>query len=888
MNHDLLNNKPDDNINETQEWCEAIEAVIKHQGPDRAQYLLNRLNGVSAHHGVMAPITTDYVNTIAYQHQPAYPGDLVLEEKISHAIRWNAVMMVLNAGHQTPDVGGHLGTYASSSSLYEVGFHHCFKAKSATCAGDFLFIQGHSSPGIYARAFLEGRLSEAQLGNFRQEIEKNGLSSYPHPWLMPAFWQFPTVSMGLGPLQAIYQARFLKYLCARDFLKHQDRKVWAFLGDGECDEVESLGALPFAAREGLDNLIFVINCNMQRLDGPVQGNGKIIQSLEGTFRGAGWNVIKVIWSSEWDSLLAADHTGKLKQRLNEIVDGDYLSYQASQDGAFIRANLFGKYPETLELVKDLSDEQLLALGRGGHDNAKIYAAYQAAMAHTGRPTVILAKTVKGYLLPSEGLNTIHNLKKMDISGLQILRDRLKIPLTDDVLADYPWYQPGATSSEIHYLQQHRADLGGYLPKRHYQHQAIQSPALPVFEALLKGTGEREISSTMAFVRILGLLLKDKTFGSRIVPIVPDESRTFGMEGLFKQIGIYSPIEQRYRPTDADQMMSYRESTTGQLLEEGINEAGAMCSWLAAATSYANNDVPMIPFYIFYSMFGFQRVGDLCWAAGDMRAKGFLLGATAGRTTLAGEGLQHQDGHNLLLAATVPNCVAYDPCYAFELAVIIKDGIERMMHKDESIYYYITVMNENYPHPAMPDGVETGILKGLYLLTKSTVNNAQLNINLLGSGTILREVEKAAVWLEHEHGIAANVWSAPGFNELRKEALSCERYNLFHPCETPRLSYVKQCLPDKSIPVIAATDYIKAYPDQIRQWIPARFTVLGTDGFGRSDGRAALRHFFEVDYRYIALAALKALADDGAIPMTTVQEALVTLGLNADKANPVLV
>ena len=887
MSHDLFDVNTDANENETQEWLDALRAVLKYEGPTRAQYILNQLNRLAAQQGVSPSITTDYVNTIAVENQPAYPGDLALEDKVSNALRWNAVMMVLKAGKALPEVGGHLGTYASSSSLYEVGFNHCFQAKSETHGGDFLFIQGHSSPGIYARAFLEGRLSEEQLSLFRQEVEKDGLSSYPHPWLMPDFWQFPTVSMGLGPLQAIYQARFLNYLQSRDFANTKARKVWAFLGDGECDEVESLGALSFAAREGLDNLIFVINCNMQRLDGPVQGNGKIVQSLEGAFKGAGWNVIKVLWSSEWDKLLARDHSGKLKQRMSEVVDGDYLSYQASQSGAFIREHFFGKYPETLALVSDLSDDEILALQRGGHDNAKVYAAYQAAMNHKGRPTVILAKTVKGYLLANEGLNIIHNLKKLDLPSLQTLRDRLAIPLEDSVLASYPFYKPADASVERQYVKFHRDQLGGFLPKRSYTHQPLTSPELGDFDALLKGTGTREISTTMAFVRILGVLLKNKQWGQRVVPIVPDESRTFGMEGLFKQIGIYSPIEQRYRPTDADQMMSYYESTSGQLLEEGINEAGAMCSWMAAATSYANNDVPMIPFYIFYSMFGFQRVGDLCWAAGDMRAKGFLMGATAGRTTLAGEGLQHQDGHNLLLAATIPNCIAYDPTYAYELAVIIKDGIHRMMDLDESVYYYLTVMNENYTHPAMPENIEAGILKGLYPLTKSTLKT-KLKVNLLGSGTILREVEQAAICLERDYGIAATVWSATSFNELRKDGLACDRYNLFHPTETPKISYVSECLSDASIPVIAATDYMKAYPDQIRQWVRARFTTLGTDGFGRSDGRVALRHFFEVDHRYIVLAALKALADEGSLPLAKVQEALIKLGLNSEKADPLLV
>lgn len=888
MTQDFLKNCADNNPTETQEWCDALRAVLKHEGPDRTHFLLKQLANVAASNGVSLCTTTDYVNTIAPEDQLAYPGNVDIERNIRRAIRWNAIMMVLHSGHKLPEVGGHLGTYASAAYLYEVGFQHCFKAKSDQHGGDFLFIQGHSSPGIYARAFLEGRLSCDQLEHFRQEVKHKGLSSYPHPWLMPDFWQFATVSMGLGPLQAIYQARFLKYLQNRSLAQTEQRKVWAFLGDGECDEVESLGALAFAAREGLNNLIFVINCNLQRLDGPVQGNGKVIQSLEGVFRGAGWNVIKVVWDSQWDDLLARDHSGRLKQLLNETLDGDYLNFRACRSGSFIRENFFGKYPETLALVKDMSDEQLLNLQRGGHDVAKIYNAYQAAMNHEGCPSVVLAKTVKGYGLgQNTGLNIIHNLKKLDLEALKALRDFLHIPLDDQQVANHSLYQFDKDGPETQYLHYHRQQLGGYLPKRSYSHKALPTPTLSTFDALLQGSGERTMSTTMAFVRILGLLLKDAAIGKHIVPIVPDESRTFGMEGLFKQIGIYSPVGQRYRPTDADQMMSYHESTSGQLLEEGINEAGAMSSWMAAATSYANNDVPMIPFYIFYSMFGFQRIGDLCWAAGDMRAKGFLLGATAGRTTLAGEGLQHQDGHNLLLAATIPNCIAYDPCYAYELAVIVQDGIRRMMVDDESIYYYLTVMNENYCQPAMPKGAEDGILKGLYLF-KASQSTAKLKVQLMGSGTILREVEKAAALLESDYGVAADVWSATSFNELRRDGLANERWNLFHPKETPRDSYVTQCLKNHAGPVIAATDYMKAYADQIRQWVPRRYTVLGTDGYGRSDGRVALRDFFEVDHRYIVLAALKTLADDGELSHDKVKKALIQLGLDAEKADPLTV
>jgi pyruvate dehydrogenase E1 component len=887
MRHDLFTPQADLDPAETKEWLAALQGIIKHADKARAEYLLQRLTVQASRQGIDFPRVTPYVNTISHYDEPKYPGDETLETEITSAIRWNAAMMVLRAGKYAPELGGHISTYASSSSLYEVGFNHFFQAKTPEHGGDLLYIQGHSSPGIYARAFLEGRLSEQQLNRFRQEVGGQGLSSYPHPWLMPDFWQFPTVSMGLGPLQAIYQARFLKYLEHRGLADTKNRKVWVFLGDGECDEVDSLGAISFAAREGLDNLIFVINCNLQRLDGPVYGNGKIIQIFEALFRGAGWNVQKVIWGRQWDVLLDKDTSGKLIQRMNEAVDGDYQNYRA-HDGAYIREHFFGQYPETAALVANMSDDDIWRLRRGGHDSHKLYAAYQQAVNHTGQPTVILAKTVKGFGMgekAGEGRNITHQQKKMDLAALKEFRDRFHIPIPDDKLDEYPFYKPDENSLPIQYLRHMRAALGGALPKRVYHSVALPMPKLDVFQAFLDGFGDRAASTTMAFVRMLSLLLKDKTLGKHIVPIVPDESRTFGMEALFKQIGIYSSLGQRYRPVDADQLMSYHESQQGQLLEEGINESGAMCSWMAAATSYSNNDLPMIPFYIYYSMFGFQRVGDLCWAAGDMRARGFLLGATAGRTTLAGEGLQHQDGHNLLFAATIPNCIAYDPCYAYELAVIIRHGLYRMFEQNESVYFYLTLMNENYQQPKMPTGVEAGIINGMYCLQSSQLKNTKLSVQLLGGGTILREVEKAAAILEAEYNIAASVWSVTSFNELRRDGLASARYNLFHPTKKPKQSYVTQCLDATAGPVIAATDYMKAYADQIREFVPRRYVVLGTDGFGRSDTREKLRDFFEVDHRYIVLASLTALADADQFDRKKIAVAMKNMGLDPEKPIP---
>lgn len=871
---------------ETSEWLDSLRAVLATDGRERATYLVQQLLNDMHHKGVSVPLTTPYRNSIPSYEEKLMPPDEGLSKRISALIRWNAVAMVLRAGKYASELGGHIATYASAATLYEVGFNHFFKGPNAENGSDLLYIQGHSSPGIYGRAFLEGRLTAEQLDKFRQEVEVDGLSSYPHPWLMPDFWQFPTVSMGLGPLQAIYQARFLKYLENRGLTHTKGRKVWAFLGDGETDEVESLGALTIAAREKLDNLIFVINCNLQRLDGPVRGNSKIIQELEGLFRGAGWNVIKVIWGARWDSLLAKDDKGLLQKRMNECVDGDYQSYKAN-DGAFVRAKFFGECPELLKMVEHLSDEEIWRLNRGGHDPQKVYAAYASAVEHTGSPTVILAKTVKGYGMGAagEGMNITHQQKKMTDEQVRAFRDRFSIPVSDDQIADLPFYKPADNSPEIEYLRKQREKLGGSLPARSAPSLSLPVPELAVFEALTKNSGEREFSTTMAFVRILSTLLKDKTLGSRIVPIIPDECRTFGMEGLFRQIGIYSPVGQLYEPVDHEQVMYYREAKDGQILEEGINEAGAFCSWMAAATSYSTNHFPMIPFYIYYSMFGFQRIGDFAWAAGDMQARGFLLGGTAGRTTLAGEGLQHQDGHSLILSSTIPNCVSYDPTFAYELAVIIQNGLVRMVQNEESVFYYITVMNENYTHPDMPEGCEEGIIKGMYLFHESTSKH-KLRVQLMGGGTILREVMQAAKWLEEHHGVAADIWSVTSFNELRREGLAIERENRMNPDQKAKVSYVTQQLSSRQGPVIAATDYMRLYADQIREFVPAPYITLGTDGYGRSDTRQKLRHFFEVDAKFIVLAALNALADKEEIPKSKVSDAIKHYKIDPKKLDPV--
>jgi pyruvate dehydrogenase E1 component len=872
---------------ETGEWLESIDSVLAQHGPERAHFLLNRVIDFARRSGAYLPYSpnTAYLNTISAGRQPEYPGDRSLERRIEACIRWNAMAMVVRANRESTEYGGHLASYASSATMYEVGFNHFWRGSTGEQPGDMVFIQGHSSPGIYARAFLEGRLNEAQLSRFRKEVGGGGLSSYPHPWLMPDFWQFPTVSMGLGPMMAIYQARFMRYMEHRGMIQNSDRKVWAFLGDGEMDEPESMGAITMPVREGLDNLIFVVNCNLQRLDGPVRGNGKIIQELEAAFGGAGWNVIKVVWGSRWDPLLAKDTDGKLKQLMEETVDGEYQVYKA-RDGAYVREKFFGKFAETAAMVANLSDEQVWRLNRGGHDHRKIYAAYDAATKHTGQPTVILAKTVKGFGLgeAGEGQNIAHQQKKMDIDALRAFRDRFNIPIEDKDLDDVPFYRPPEDSTILEYLHDRRKMLGGYLPSRQPKGPEMAVPPLEIFKTQLDGTGEREISTTMAFVRMLTALTRDKQIGKRIVPIVPDEARTFGMEGMFRQVGIYASKGQLYEPEDAGELMYYREDKSGQILEEGINEAGATCSWIAAATAYSNHNVQMVPFYIYYSMFGFQRIGDFVWAAGDMQARGFLIGGTAGRTTLAGEGLQHQDGHSLVAASTIPNCRSYDPTFAYELAVIVQDGLRRMIGQQENIFYYITCMNENYAHPAMPAGVEDGILKGMYLFDVD--QQGKIRVQLMGSGTILREVIAAAELLRKDFRIRVDVWSVTSFNELRRDALEVERWNQLHPEQEPRQSYIEQALAGRPGPYVAATDYMKIVPDQIQRWVPGTFVSLGTDGFGRSDGRKALREHFEVDKHYIAVTALKALADDGAIDQKTVAQAIEKYGIDPDRPDPV--
>ncbi len=865
---------------ETREWLESIDSVLSAAGPERAHFLIDRMVEHARRSGAYLPYSpnTAYVNTIAVGKQPLYPGNRELERRIEAWIRWNAMAMVVQANRKSTEYGGHIASYASSATLYEVGFNHFWRAPSAQHPGDLVFLQGHSSPGIYARSYLEGRFSEEQLRHFRQEVDGGGLSSYPHPWLMPDYWQFPTVSMGLGPMMAIYQARFIRYLEHRGLVPPSDRKVWAFCGDGEMDEPESMGALTMPVREKLDNLVFVVNCNLQRLDGPVRGNGKIIQELEAAFLGAGWNVIKVIWGSRWDPLLARDTDGLLRQVMEQCVDGEYQNFKA-KGGAYTREHFFGKNPLLKEMVANMSDEDIWRLNRGGHDAGKVYAAYSAAVKFAGQPTVILAKTVKGYGLgkAAEGQMVAHQQKKLDDAALRELRDRFNIPVADEDIAKLPFRKPAADSEEMRYLQERRKALGGYLPQRSPSKLQLAVPELAAFQAILEGTGEREISTTMAFVRILGVLLKDRNIGRHVVPIVPDEARTFGMEGLFRQIGIYSSMGQLYTPQDADQLMSYREDKQGQMLEEGINEAGSVCSWIAAATSYANLGVPMVPFYIYYSMFGFQRVGDFIWAAGDMRARGFLMGGTAGRTTLAGEGLQHQDGHSQLLATTVPNCRAY------ELAVIIQHGMQRMYVEGEGVFYYISVMNENYAQPALPPGAEAGIVRGGYRLRSGA--KGKVRSVLLGSGTILREVIAAADLLETKFKIPADVYSITSFSELRREALACERWNLLHPADPPRVSYVQELLKSQQSPIVAATDYMRTVPDQIRQWLPGTYVTLGTDGFGRSDARAPLRRHFEVDRNFIALAALKSLADADQIDRRTVIDAVKQLGIDVAKPDP---
>ncbi len=873
---------------ETLEWVESITAIIEHEGVGRAQYLLERLSSKVTETGAQLPyaINTPYRNTIPVENESRMPGDLFMERGLRSLIRWNAMAMVMRANLKDGTLGGHISSFQSSATLYDVGFNYFFRARTDSHQGDLVYIQGHTAPGIYARSYLEGRISEEQLDKFRQEVGGDGLSSYPHPWLMPDYWQFPTVSMGLGPLQAIYQARVMKYLDHRELVEAKDRKVWCFVGDGEMDEPESQGAISLAGREKLDNLIFVINCNLQRLDGPVRGNGKIIQELEGSFRGAGWNVIKVVWGRMWDPLFEKDKHGIMQKRMDEALDGDYQSYK-SRDGAFTREHFFGKYPELLKMVEGLTDEDIYRLNRGGHDPYKVYAAYAAAASHKGQPTVILAKTVKGYGmgLAGEAQNITHSVKKLDLAELKEFRDRFDIPLPDSELEAVPYYRPPEDSPEMRYLKERRAALGGSFPSRQSDFTALKVPKLDIFNNVLKGTGDREISTTMAFVRILSAIIKDKEVGNRVVPIVPDEARTFGMEGMFRQLGIYSSVGQLYEPTDAGQIMYYREDQKGQVMEEGINEGGAFAAWLAAATSYSNNDFPLVPFYVFYSMFGFQRVGDLSWAAGDLQARGFLIGGTSGRTTLNGEGLQHQDGHSHILAGTIPNCVTYDPTYAYELAIIIQSGLEEMYVKKMAKYYYITVMNENYIQPAMPKGCEDGVIRGMYLLKKNSKKTSKKVVQLLGSGTILREVIAAAEILKADFGVESDIWSVTSFNELRKEGLATTRWNLLHPEDAPKVSYVNECL-DKTVgPVIASTDYMKSYADQIRDYVPRRYAVLGTDGFGRSDTREKLREFFEVDRHFVALAALSALADENIIETKIVSQAIERFGINPEKPDP---
>ncbi|HWG09975.1 MAG TPA: pyruvate dehydrogenase (acetyl-transferring), homodimeric type [Rhodanobacteraceae bacterium] len=895
----LLDNDPDPS--ETREWIESIDAVIGAEGPERAHFLLEKLVDETRRAGGHLPFdpTTEYINTIPPHLEAKSPGDAAMEWRIRSLIRWNAMAMVVRANRKPGELGGHIASFASSATLYDVGFNHFWRAPSEDHPGDLIFYQGHSSPGIYARSFLEGRLTEDQLDRFRMEVGGRGLSSYPHPWLMPDYWQTPTVSMGLGPIQAIYQAQFWKYLESRGLIPKTDRKIWCFMGDGETDEPESLGAIALAGREKLDNLVFVINCNLQRLDGPVRGNGKIIQELEGVFRGADWNVVKLIWGSYWDPLLARDNGGALRKLMMETVDGEYQACKAF-GGAYTREHFFGKYPETAAMVASLSDDDIWRLNRGGHDPHKVYAAYHAATHTEGMPTVILAKTIKGYGMGTAGesQNTTHQQKKMHEDAIVAFRDRFNIPVSDEKLKgedldSVPYFHPGKDSPEVEYMHERRKALGGYLPQRRRKSSSdFAAPELKAFEQITKGTGDREISTTMALVRGMNLLLRDKQIGPRVVPIVADEARTFGMEGMFRQIGIYAPFGQKYKPQDADQLLYYREDTKGQVLQEGISEAGGMSAWIAAATSYSVSDLPMLPFFIYYSMFGFQRVGDLAWAAGDSRARGFLIGGTAGRTTLNGEGLQHEDGSSHLWAGAVPNCRAYDPTFSYEVAVILQDGVRRMLHEQEDVYYYITVMNENYPHPDMPEGCAEGIVKGMYLLRDAGKSKKGApRVQLLGAGTILRECIAAAELLGSEFGVAADIWSCPSFVELRRDGFDCERWNRLHPeTKQQRTPYVAQCLAGRDGPAVAATDYVREYADQIRAFMPdgKRYVVLGTDGYGRSDTREHLRGFFEVDRHWIAHAAICALAAEGTLKPQDVARAIKLWKLDPDKPNPVTV
>jgi len=872
---------------ETNEWIESLNSVIENDGSSRASYLLSKVIDQAYKSGLVIPDTrtTPYINTIPPEAETKSPGDQNIEKKIRAYIRWNAAAMVVKANKKSPELGGHIGTFASAATLYDVGMNHFWRAKNNKFGGDLIYFQGHSAPGMYARAFLEGRLTSKQLDGFRQEVNGGGLSSYPHPWLMPKFWQFPTVSMGLGPIMAIYQARFLKYLINRGLIKDEGRKIWVFLGDGEMDEPESLGAIGLAAREKLDNLIFVVNCNLQRLDGPVRGNSKIIQELEGSFRGSGWNVIKVIWGSYWDQLLAKDKSGLLVKRMNECVDGEYQVFKA-KGGSYVRDKFFGKYPELQELVSSMTDKDIWRLNRGGHDPHKVYSAYDAAMQNTGSPTVILAKTIKGYGMgkTGESVNTTHQQKKLDEDDLLYYRDRFNVPLTDKQVKNVEYFKPSENSEEMKYLKEKRLKLGGFIPERSSFAKQIKAPPKDIFDAFMKSTGEKEMSTTMALVRMLTALLRDKNVSPRLVPIIPDEARTFGMEGFFQKIGIYAHEGQKYEPVDSEQLSSYREDKSGQVLEEGINEAGAMSSWIAAATAYTNHDIEMIPIYIFYSMFGFQRIGDLAWAAGDSQARGFLIGATAGRTTLAGEGLQHQDGHSQLLASNIPNCISYDPTFSYEMAIIFREGLRRMHEKKENVFYYITAMNENYTHPEKPKGCEEGILKGMYLFKEGN-NKGKTKVQLLGSGTILREVIAASEILTKEYGIDSDIWSVTSFNELRREGMETERLNLLNPNDKPKKSHVQKCLEKRDGPVVAASDYTRAFSDQIRPYTDKSFYSFGTDGYGRSDTRKNLRKFFEVDKEHIVAYTLSALSKEQLIGSDAAEKAFKKYKINKEKDFP---
>ena len=886
-------NSQDADPGETQEWLQALDGVIHNEGPERAAYLIDQQISHARVNGVVQPFhaETPYINTIPVENQAHLPGDQNVEHRIRSYTRWNAMAMVLRANKDT-NVGGHISSFQSAATLYDVGFNHFWHAPSPEHGGDLIFVQGHSAPGVYARAYMLGRLSGEQLDNFRQEVGGNGISSYPHPWLMPDFWQFPTVSMGLGPIMAIYQARFMRYMQDRGFIKDEGRKVWAFLGDGETDEPESLGAIGMAGREKLDNLIFVVNCNLQRLDGPVRGNGSIIQELEAEFRGAGWNVIKVVWGGQWDALFARDKKGILMQRLGQIVDGQYQTMK-SKNGGYVRETVFNT-PELKALVSDWSDDEIWQLNRGGHDPHKVYAAFHAAVNHKAQPTVILAHTIKGYGMGGSGeaMNIAHQAKKMNDDDVRRFRDRFEIPVKDEDLDDMPLVSFAEGSPELEYMKARRQELGGYLPQRRTKAESLPVPALDVFAPLLEATAEgREISTTMAFVRLLNTVVRDKVLGKRVVPIVPDESRTFGMEGMFRQLGIWNQLGQLYTPEDHDQLMFYKEDKTGQILQEGINEAGGICDWIAAATSYSTHGVPMLPFYIFYSMFGFQRIGDLAWAAGDMRSRGFLLGGTAGRTTLNGEGLQHEDGHSHLWSGAVPNCISYDPTFSFELAVVIQDGMRRMLEVQEDVYYYITLMNENYAHPAMPKGAEKDIIKGMYKLKSVGDDKAKLRVQLLGSGTIFREVIEAAEMLQKDWGVASDLWGCPSFTELGRDWNTVHRSNLLNPTAMPILSHVEKCLKDTTGPIVAATDYVRLFAEQIRpaiQHMGRRYEVLGTDGFGRSDTREKLRDFFEVDRRWIVLTGLRSLVDAGQMDRQKLAKAIEKYGIDAAKPNPMTV